>query len=100
MIRTVGLMLLIIMTTGMAGDGWGDQKIPLQAIYSSAYCGISKPVIKRINSEAELTQLVDSASSGFQPKPSIGAEFDYTKQSLIIVALGKKHCWISPKTKC
>ncbi len=87
----VGLTSLLIMAIAIAGDGRGDKKIPLHSIYSSANCGIDKQTIRRVNSESELSQLLDLASSSFQPKPTIKIEVDYTKQSLIVVALGQKN---------
>ena len=81
---------LTLMSFGIAGDTLADQVVPLHSIFSSANCRIIKPVINRINNQSELSQLLNLALSGFQPEPAINIEVDYTKQSLIVVALGQK----------
>ena len=81
---------LALMSFGLVGDTLADQVVPLHSMFSSANCGIIKPVINRINNQSELDQLLSQVLNGIQPKPVLNIEVDYTRQSLIVVALGEK----------
>ena len=85
--NSIWLFLIII---SIVGDVQADQEIPILTVYSSAYCGMSKQVLERINNPLELSQVLDVILSGEQPKPSIKIDVDYARQSLILFALGQK----------
>ena len=84
------LLWLFLIAIGIVNVGLADQEIPLKAVYSSAYCGMSQQALKRINNPTELGKLMDVILSGAQPRPSIKIDVDYASQSLIFFALGQK----------
>lgn len=66
------------------------QTIPLETLYSSNNCAIDEPMLKPINSAAELDQLMKSFPASFSKSPSISLRVDLHRQSLILYALGQK----------
>lgn len=85
-----GMIMLLVITMGSIISACKDQNIPLSAIYSSTNCPIDKQLLKRINSQSELKQLLESKPGNFTPNPATNIEIDYDKQTLIVFALGQK----------
>ena len=84
------LIILLIITMGNITSACTDRKITLRSIYSSNNCPIVKQTLKRIDSQSELSQLLESQPGSFAPKPATNIEVDYDKQTLIVFALGQK----------
>lgn len=81
---------LLLITFGISTAVLADQEIPIKTVYSSVHCGISQQALRRINSQSELSQLLEVMLSGLVPRPSIKIDVDFAKESLVIFALGQK----------
>ena len=53
-------------------------------------CPISKQLVKHINSQSELNQLLKSQAGNFTPNSATNIEVDYHTQTLVVFALGQK----------
>ncbi len=66
------------------------QQLPIKSVYSSNNCAINTQTIRAINNAAELAQLFDKKPKGFPDTGATLPKTDYSKQSLVLVALGQK----------
>jgi hypothetical protein len=66
------------------------QQLAIKSVYSSNHCAINTQTITAINNAAELAQLFDKKTKSFPGTGVTLPKFDYSKQSLVLVALGQK----------
>jgi len=72
-----------------------DTKLVIQSVYSSNNCTLNKPVLKTINSQTELNQLLQSMPKQFgmhgMREPEVNfKEVNFKKEIMILYGIGQK----------
>ncbi len=62
----------------------------IQPVYSSNVCNLDEPVLKRINSQSEFDQLLQSMPKNFGMHEMFEPEINFEKEMLILYGIGKK----------
>lgn len=62
----------------------------IQPVYSSNVCALDEPVLKRITSQAEFNQLLQSMPKNFGMHEMFEPEINFEKEMLILYGIGKK----------
>jgi len=65
------------------------QQLPIKSVYSSNNCAINTQTIRAINNAAGLAQLFHKKPKGFPGTAATLPKIDYSRQSLVLVALGQ-----------
>ena len=88
--KYLGLLCLLYISSACSYQHASIASLDIETVYHSNNCGKEKPVIKRIDSAAELNKLLQSMPKKFGLDEMFEPSVNYQNQMLIFYAIGQK----------